>query len=91
MASSGNTWFKIKREKGKRLGLLSHKVATLATVKTKRHARWAEDRAPADKIVKPREADKRVRSGFVFQPFGGAKAARRAAYHERLGAEYNRQ
>ncbi len=34
---------------------------------------------PLAKPVKPRAPKDRVASGFVFKPFGGAKAARRAA------------
>src|SRR5258707_10702842 len=40
---------------------------------------------PAAEPVKPRAPKDRVPSGFVFKPFRGAKAARRAAYFAQLG------
>jgi hypothetical protein len=73
MAKSGNTWFKIKRNKGRQVGFMHVRTNALATRK---------DHSPAAREpVKAREPNARVRTGFRFVAHGAGATARRAACH----------
>lgn len=86
MASSGNTWFKKLRTKGKSKGFLSAKFEVPNNALAKRSDRFAVNpKYAGPKPVKPRDADKRQSTGFVMVVRGSGTAAKRAAYHARLG------
>jgi hypothetical protein len=82
MAKSGNTWFKKHMLQGKKNGFAHHRTMV--------HASPSMDMKELVKngFVRQREVTPRKECnpvGFVFDNRGAAKAARRAAYHARLG------
>jgi hypothetical protein len=82
MAKSGNTWFKVKRARGRKVGFLHNRVIAPAspTMDLQEVIRHGEVKR---KAVKPREV--RVRVGFTMSGYGAGKAARREAYFHKLG------
>jgi len=85
MSKSGNTWFKIKRNKGRRIGFqyVGTLRASAVTMDTVEVTRFGAVKPRKDR--EPRPADKRVPTGFVVQPRGARSSARRAAYYLSIG------
>jgi hypothetical protein len=86
MAKSGNTWFKIKRTKGRKVGFLHSKVDVPA-MRTLDHMEIAKNGFVNRKAVKPRAEGKCKYVGrqLTLTEQCKAREARRDDYYRQLG------